>query len=101
MGTSLLVLVVVVVAMLYQDLTKRVRELSQRLQQREDEHQALQATVERLRQELQLPHPDSPPAAAAPAPPPVAAPVPAAPPTPREWYRASAPAVPRRRPYRH
>lgn len=90
MGTSLLMLVVVVGALLYQDITKRVRELSQRLQQREDEHQALQAMVERLQQELQ----STPAKPALAAPLPVTAPAQQpAPPTSREWYRGATPPV--------
>ncbi|WP_139924430.1 DUF2339 domain-containing protein [Hymenobacter sp. DG01] len=53
MGTSLLMLVTIVVALLYQKNTRRVQELNERLQQREDEHLALQTTVLELHEELQ------------------------------------------------
>ncbi|WP_310794607.1 hypothetical protein [Hymenobacter sp. HSC-4F20] len=94
MGISLLMLVVIVVGLLYQDITKRIRELSNWLHQRQDDHQALLATVHRLEQELnQLRAAAAEPAPAKPAP---AAPTPTtapltqpAPPSPLEWYRAT------------
>ncbi|MCR5887167.1 hypothetical protein LRS06_05115 [Hymenobacter sp. J193] len=89
MGTSLLMLAAVVIGLLYQNLVQRIRELSRRLQQREDEHLHLVVTVERLRQELQQsPAPSLPPVAAS------AKPAPASPPTAQEWYRAPAAAEP-------
>ncbi|UOG75812.1 DUF2339 domain-containing protein [Hymenobacter tibetensis] len=91
METGLLMLVAVVGVLLYQDVSKRVRELTQRLQKREDEHLALSVTVERLRQELQKLH-SQPPQEPAPAPP-APAPIVAPPPPTLEWYKSAAPAV--------
>lgn len=52
MSTSLLMLTVIVLAVLYQKVSKRLRDLTDRLQQREQAHTELQITVEQLRQEL-------------------------------------------------
>ena len=91
MEISLLMLVAVVGALLYQDYTKRVRELTSRLQKREDEHLALAVTVERLRQELQRLRPQPPQEVAPAAPPPVPALTVAAPSPAVEWYKSAAP----------
>ncbi|WP_426490460.1 hypothetical protein [Hymenobacter sp. 102] len=68
MSTSLLMLTVIVLAVLYQNISKRLRDLTDRLQQREDAHAELQITVEQLRQQLlRLPRAtDAAPTAAAP-----------------------------------
>ncbi|AHJ96288.1 hypothetical protein [Hymenobacter swuensis] len=52
MSTSLLMLTVIVLAVLYQNISKRLRDLTDQLQQREEAHTELQITVEQLRQEL-------------------------------------------------
>ncbi|MBO0357486.1 hypothetical protein J0X19_05980 [Hymenobacter sp. BT186] len=96
METTLLMLAAIVGGLLYQAFTKHVRELSQRLQKREDEHLALSLTVERLRQELHqlkaTTHPEPLQPAEAPAPVAPPPPVVAAPPPALEWYRSEVPA---------
>lgn len=91
METTLLMLAAIVGGLLYQSVTKHVRELSSRLQKREDEHLALALTVERLRQELQKlkasPQPEPPQAAETPVPVAPSPPV-VAPPTALEWYKS-------------
>ncbi|RSK32552.1 hypothetical protein [Hymenobacter metallilatus] len=52
MSTTLLLLAAVVVALLYQDLVKQLRRLSEQLQLREKAHADLLSTVEQLRREL-------------------------------------------------